>query len=148
MARWNPWSALAARPDIVLEWAGFEGTLLGLCDIDERGGCTITLSSALDRRERNAVLAHELVHAERGGGIDYVGAPPAWAAVVAREEQCVDRVTACRLVPTAELREFARARTSTGDAVTAVDVMEEWDVPDWVAWDAYDAAHSPGGPRR
>ena len=136
MARWNPRAALAARTEIVLRRVALDGTLLGLCEIDDHGGTTVTLDVTLAGAERDAVLAHELVHAERGGGIDYVDAPPGWGAVVAREERIVDLEVARRLVPAEELARFARARASTGDAVTVDDVMDEWDVPEWVAWDA------------
>jgi hypothetical protein len=140
MRRWNPWKALAARPDVVLRQAALGGTLIGFCDAGEgRGPPTITLARTLDRVERNAVLAHELVHLERGGGIDFAGAPRSWRAVVEREEHIVDREVARRLVPLQELRRFANARAEAGEAVTVDDVMEEWDVPHWVARDAVEA---------
>jgi hypothetical protein len=149
VGRWNPWTALDARPDVVLRHAPLAGTLIGLCDVgaDGRGPATITLACDLTRRERTAVLAHELVHLERGGGIDYEGAPAAWNSVVAREERIVDREVACRLVPEAELRRFARARAGVDEPITIDDVMEEWDVPEWVARDACVNQPRAGPPR-
>src|SRR4051812_40782830 len=138
MQAWNPWAALAARPHVALRWAAFDGGLIGLCDVDADDGPTITLAADLTRTERNAVLAHELVHLERGGSVDYAGSPPTWRAVVAREERIVDLEVAIRLVPACELRRFVRTRTGAGEAVTIDDVMEEFDVPHWVASDALD----------
>jgi hypothetical protein len=119
-----------------LRFAHLEEPLIGLCDVDAAGGPLITLADDLTRSERNAVLAHELIHLERGGGIGFVGAPPSWRAVVEREELIIDREVARRLVPTAELRRFARARAAIDEPITVDDVMEEWDVPEWVARDA------------
>ncbi len=133
----------------MLRWDALDGTLIGLCDVDVHAGtATITLASGLDRAERNAVLAHELVHLERGGGVDYAGSPPSWQAVVAREERIVDREVARRLVPPRELHRLARARRSTGDPVTIDDVIEEFDVPEWVARDAVDLSRRRATPPR
>jgi hypothetical protein len=134
--RWNPWQALAETPSVHLRFTRLVDPLIGLCDVDADGGPTITLANNLTRAERNAVLAHELVHLERGGGIDHDGAPPSWRDVVAREEAIVDREVARRLVPTGELRRFLHQRAALGEAVTVDDVMREFDVPDWVALDA------------
>lgn len=123
--RWNPWKSLRDRAHLTLRWAHLDG-LLGYLD-----GNTIVLHDDLDRVERNAVLAHELVHEERGGGIDWPGMPPAWSAVVAREELLVDREVAERLIPQAELEEFVRSRGSVGP-VTIGEIAVEFDVPEWI----------------
>lgn len=139
MRHWNPWHALAARPEVVLQRAALGGTLLGLCDPGGGdAGPTITLERELTSEEGRAVLAHELVHLERGGGVDYAGSPPSWQAIVEREERIVDLEVARRLVPAPELQRFARARVEAGEVVTIDDVMEEWGVPHWVARDALD----------
>ena len=97
------------------------------------GSVVVELDDRLDRIERNAVLAHELVHEERGGSIDFVGSAPSWAAVVAREELWVDREVARRLVPADELASFIARRGSIDEATTVADVAAEFDVPKWVA---------------
>lgn len=102
------------------------------------GHAWILLDAALTATERRAVLAHELVHLERGS-CRYDGAPATWDAVVAREERMVDRTVAERLVPLAELRDFAAARAEL-DAVTADDVAEAFAVPIWVAREACERA--------
>jgi hypothetical protein len=77
------------------------------------------------------VLAHELIHAERG-----IGHPVATRATMEREEEIVRRETARRLVPTALLEAFLRARldpAAAPEGVTADDVAEEFDVEPAVA---------------
>lgn len=98
------------------------------------GQAWILLDAGLSPAERRAVLAHELVHLERGSA-RYDGAPPTWDDVVAREELLVDRIVAERLVPADELRTFAAARAELGP-VTVEDVAEHFDVPVWVAREA------------
>ena len=80
---WDPWKALRERPDVLLRFDLLDGDLMGTCE--KFGAQTvITLDARLDAQERNAVLAHELAHAERGGSVDYCGAPKHWDAVVQR----------------------------------------------------------------
>ena len=119
MARWNPWRALRASP-AHLWFAPLE---------DERGrwtrgtfGDEILLSSDLGRRERREVLAHELVHAERG-----VGWPAASAATMELEEERVWRIALERLAPPAEVARFLERRGSVGP-VTVADLAEEFDL--------------------
>lgn len=111
--RWNPWAALRARPDITLEWAWLRGQR-GLWVPHGDGTSTIALDRRLSRRERRCVLAHELVHAERG--IAYDRSTP--AALVAAEERIVWRETTRRLVPPGELM----------DLVEACGVLEVWEI--------------------
>jgi len=100
----------------------------------KRGGdAVIAVDVDLDPVERNAVLAHELVHDERGGGIDASYMPPGWDAVVAREEDLVEREVARRLVPAAELTTFLALREELGEPVMVSDVADEFGVPPWVA---------------
>lgn len=119
--RWNPWAAQRRRAHLTLRWATLDG-LLGYLEHH---------TIVLDRRERNAVLAHELVHEERGGGIDHPGMPAGWQAIVAREELIVDREAARRLIPTDELAAFIAARVSIGP-VTVEELADEFDVPTWL----------------
>jgi hypothetical protein len=89
----------------------------------------ILIDRTLGRAERNAVLAHELVHQERGGGAGYAGQPATWDAVVAREERNVDIEVARRLVPPDELAAWVGSHS---EPVTAEMVAEHFDVPLWV----------------
>lgn len=125
---WNPWRALRARDHITFRLAdvasiGGGGLYAHYPD----GDAIILIDPALGPVDRNAALAHELVHDERGG--IPVGAP-AW--IVRKEERQVDEVLALRLVPLEELERFCLARATVGP-VSVHDVAEEFEVPPDVA---------------
>jgi hypothetical protein len=122
--RWNPWAALRAT-SIDLWFAPLA---------DERGrwtrgpnGDEILLDERLDRRSRREVLAHELVHAERG-----VGWPDASAATMEAEEERVWRTALRRLAPPEEIGRFLAVRSTVGP-VTVADLAEEFDLSDHAA---------------
>jgi hypothetical protein len=103
----------------------------------------IVLDVRLDRRARRCVLAHELVHAERG-----IGHPAATSATMEREEEAVRREVARRLVPPGLLGSLVAARADTG-GVTAAVVADEFDVELDVAAKALDLLGlRPPGPTR
>jgi hypothetical protein len=138
MAGWNPWAAAARLPRLEI-WFG---------DVPEGatwhragGRDQITIDASARRRQRAALLAHELVHLERG-----VGYPLATAATMEREEAIVRRETARRLVPPSELADLV-ARRSEVEPITAALVAEEFDVPEPVAAEALRALQAEG-PRR
>jgi hypothetical protein len=119
MDPWNPWDALRAT-DIELTIEPLDG---------ERGrwtrteaGDRIALDRSLDRRSRREVLAHELVHAERG-----VGWPAASPATMESEEERVWRIALRRLAPLELVEEFLRRRATVGP-VTIEDLAEEFDL--------------------
>lgn len=119
MERWNPWAALRSS-SVELWFAPLDG---------ERGrwtrselGDEIVLDQALDRRARQEVLAHELVHVERG-----VGWPHATPATMEAEEERVWRIALRRLAPPTEIRRFL-ARRGTVGPVTVADLAEEFDL--------------------
>ena len=127
MAGWNPWAAAARLPRLEI-W--FDDVPEGATwhRIGDRD--LITIDARAGRRERSALLAHELVHVERG-----VGHPYASAATMEREEAIVRRETARRLVPPDELADLV-ARRAEVEPVTAHLVAEEFDVPEPVAQEA------------
>lgn len=130
MERWNPWRALRARETARLRFRSVHPSA-GRGYVEVRGGLeVITLDHDLTSVERNAGLAHELVHLERG--VPEIGCPE---LLRAKEEAAVRRETARRLVPLDELRSFVAARAELG-AVTARDVGEEFEVPIDVALEA------------
>ncbi|MCC5953444.1 MAG: hypothetical protein JJU45_15240 [Acidimicrobiia bacterium] len=129
---WNPWRALRNRDHIHLHRHPSAHLAGGAYHATNGPNTIIVLSPDLDRRHRNAALAHELIHDERGVH-DPADAPPAWSAVVAREERHVDREVARRLVPPSELQAAVARWTSMGEAVTAQLVADEFDVPEAVA---------------
>ncbi len=78
------------------------------------------------------MLAHELVHDERG--ILFTADVP--DAVIAKEEAYVRAETCRRLVPPHALRTEVARQMSAGAGVTAADVAGWFDVPESVAADA------------
>lgn len=89
---WNPWAELARRSHLRVVWTdrGQRGCL-------EFTSGVISMRRAMPRHESRCVMAHELVHDERG-------AVPRW--LVPREERAVRREAARRLIP---LDDLARA---------------------------------------
>lgn len=130
---WNPWKALRERPHIGFLRAALPEGVEGLwANRGQRSA--ILLDSELGRRERSAVLAHELVHDERGGGC---GCSPmgaeGWKYVCNREERTVDRIVAERMLDGGEVLAFCSQRAELGESTTAEDVAEHFDVATWVA---------------
>lgn len=127
--RWHPWRALRDRPDVTLHWAELPFGQPGLWIDDGTGRRRIVLDWRLPRRERRAVLAHELVHDERG-----IPCPPdVPPALTQREERTVERIVAIRLVPPEELRQLVDRIEGLDQAVTVDLVADEFDVPHDVA---------------
>lgn len=122
--RWDPWRVLRERPEIELRFTDL-GAMRGVWQRDEEGDL-ILLDAALDRRARRCVLAHELVHAERG-----IGYGAASEATMEREEEQVRRAVARRLVPLDELAALARCRDL--EVLSLHDVAEEFDVEEEIA---------------
>ncbi len=54
-------------------------------------------------------------------------APPGW--IVIREEGAVEKIVAERLLPVTTLRPYVDSMAELGEAVTALEVAEEFDVP-------------------
>lgn len=119
MERWDPWEQLE-ETEVDLWFAELDRergrwTRSGSTD-------TIVLETSLDRRTRTEVLAHELVHVERG-----IGWPDASAATMQLEEERVWRIALGRLAPPDAVRRFLRRRGSVGP-VTVHDLAEEFDL--------------------
>ena len=131
MGRWNPWRALRRREQARLRFRAVHPSAGGAyCEVHPDGTEHIYLDHSLDQVHRNAALAHELVHLERG--LPHPHAP--WA-LVQTEEARVRAETARRLVPPDELRAWATARTDD-DPITLVDICDHFDVPTAVALEA------------
>lgn len=123
MAGWRVWRELRARPHLELRFAALDHADGALVDVDGRRRIVI-LDHRLGRRDRNAVLAHELVHDERGLLFD----DDTPIGIVRKEEAIVDAITAARLVPLDELDVFL-GRCDDADGITATQVADEFDVP-------------------
>jgi hypothetical protein len=123
--RWNPWRTLRDLDAVDLWFAPLEGCR-GLW-VRSGGRDEIYIEETLDRRERREVLAHELVHAERG-----LGHPDVCALLTAKDEAAVWREALERLAP-AEALAALRRRAEDGEPVTVDDLAEELDLsPDGV----------------
>jgi Zn-dependent peptidase ImmA (M78 family) len=125
MGSWHVWRELRRRAWLRLEWRPLAGT--GGQITDHPDGRVIHLDPRLGPRRREAVLAHELVHDERG--LPGRGTPP-WC--VAREEAAVDRIADERLMPAADLVALIEQRAPL-EAITALLVADEFDVDEDVA---------------
>lgn len=125
MARWNPWRALREQPALRLVFATLPAHVGRGALLDVDGWRTIVLDDRLSRRERRAVLGHELVHNERG----ILYGPEIPRALIDKEESAVNRITAGRLVPLHELGAFVARAEALGEGVRAADVEDAFDVP-------------------
>lgn len=116
----NPWSILRERTHLVFALRRLPDGVEGVYwPRDDRAA--ILLDDRLSQSQRRAVLLHELIHDERGGG--------SRAPHTAKDEMQVDREVARRLVPLAELQRLVDRLIDLDEPVSAVDVMEEFDVP-------------------
>lgn len=120
---WNPWRALRERPHLQLAWGRLSHGKGRIVDHGD-GQRTVTLDTRLTRIDRNAVLAHELVHDE----LDFLWARGTPAAIVAHGERVVDRIVADRLVPPQLLHQFVYAYSEL-EGVTITVAADEFQVP-------------------
>lgn len=136
---WDVWRELEARHEVIVtfrdlpEWTG------GACVTYIDGWAVVTLDPRLEPLERDAALAHELVHAERDldhGCTRDRRMPRTWAAIEAREELHVDRTVARRLIHLGELEDLVDGMCSVGLGVGPDEVAEWFDVSPGVARDA------------
>lgn len=128
MGGWNPWRTLRGRPHIELGWHPSVGRARGVY-IRDGERTIIVMHPSLSQVDRNAVLAHELIHDERGIAYD-ADTPP---RLIVKEEAYVDRIRAHRLIPSDELARFVQHRLSVNECVTVADVAKEFGVPESVA---------------
>lgn len=121
-AAWDPWAVLADRGAsthlVYLDLAGRRGAWQR-----DHLGDLIALDVGLGPIDRRAVLAHELVHAERG-----IGWGAATPATMQREEAIVRDLVASRLVPERELARLLRDRAAI-EPLDVAGVAEHFGVP-------------------
>lgn len=96
----HPWRSLREREDIILHWADLPAPLHAVTD-----GTTVWMHDRLLQTERRCAIAHELTHIERGT-----------RCVDDAEEQRVRRITAQRLIDTADLIEACKWANSVEEA--------------------------------
>lgn len=115
--RRSPWAELAARPHIELLWASLPKSRGVIARHD--GRVVILLHHGLSDREACAVLAHELVHEERG--VPAVDLSPMERAA---EEATVAEEVADWLVPPSDLLLVVGRLAASGEAVTVQAVAQ------------------------
>lgn len=134
--RWNPWRDLRGREWIQLSFDDIAELGGGGIYARDNEGVVIVLSPRLTPEERKVVLAHELVHDERGAPVTAPDAPAAWAPIARREEFRVHRIVAGRLVPVDELRVVVDRHLELEGFITAEQVADEFGVTPAVAAEA------------
>ncbi|MBW3663523.1 MAG: hypothetical protein KY469_10525 [Actinobacteria bacterium] len=135
---WNPWRSLRERPHLLLLIRNLPASVGGGMYLPDEHGAAIVLDRALTQQQRRDVLAHELVHDERGGGAHHPAMPDTWASRVAIDEAQVDREAASRLVPVEALAGFCDRMADLGEGVGPDEVMDEFDVTRRIAEAALD----------
>lgn len=134
--RWNPWRDLRRREWIQLTFDDLADETGGGLHARRGERVVIVLSPRLTPEERRVVLAHELVHDERGAPVTAPDAPAAWAPITRREEFRVHRIVAGRLVPVDELRGVVDRHVELEGFITAEQVADEFGVTVDVAAEA------------
>lgn len=127
MGAWNPWAELKYRHDIEFGIGPVPAGRKAM-SVDYPGQPVIAMAAGLSQVERNAALAHELVHLERGTHCRATD-----RRLLVREEEAVEDVVADRLVPRVELQEFWVRAEQTGQHVHPHEVAEHFHVPEELA---------------
>lgn len=124
----NPWKTLKATPEVMLRMERLDDSLGGGCYVPDpvTGLGLIKLDRRLTQRERNAVLAHELWHHERGGGCN----DPAADRVECRR---IWRLVAEDQVPDDELRVLWVEAERSGRTIGPAEVAERFGTTEEVA---------------
>lgn len=131
-SRWNPWADLKIRRDIRAYFTDLPDGTHAVHQL--RGRLHVVVIDADNQVDRNHLLAHELVHIERGGGCPHAGWMAAtWGPVVMREEERVETIVTHRLVPQAELLDVAWRACEHEGRLDAWTVADHFTVPQHVA---------------
>jgi hypothetical protein len=133
---WDPWTELESRQHLSYGEAPLP-VIGGFYARWPDGSAVIVVDERLLLVERTAVLTHELIHDERGGGCPCGDdAPPLWRAMHSREETRVARMAAGRLVPLDELAGYVDQVVELDEPVTTSAVAEEFDTTEGTALEA------------
>jgi Zn-dependent peptidase ImmA (M78 family) len=137
----DPWTELERRPHITFALAQLPPAVGGgFYARWPTGEAVVVVDAARRREEQTAILAHELVHDDRGGGCPCSSDDsPAWRVVVAREEARVARLAAALLVPLEELASYVDQVVDLEEPVTAYDVAEAFATTEGTAGTALEA---------
>jgi hypothetical protein len=126
--RWDVYGELRARSHVIFGLCDLPKPMLGVyMPIGKRA--LIMISAEINQCMRKAVLAHELIHDEEGGGCVLEGMPAQYRVVAAREERRIDLEVARRLIPEAELLVMAEIARDNQLPLEPWHVAEHFDVP-------------------
>lgn len=130
---WNPWAELRGRRDVIMLFGALPDEVRAVHQL--RGSThVIVIDDEAGQVDRNHLLAHELVHIERGGGCPGAGwTHVPWGPVVSREEDRVEEIVAKRLVPQERLLRMALGACEVEGRLDPWVVAEEFRVPQHVA---------------
>ena len=130
---WKVWAELRRRPHISLRFSRLPEDTGGAMFVRDGDRAWIVLDPRLTSAGRRCFTAHEMIHDELGSSCRAHGMPPAWDAVIARQEAAIDREVAARLVPAHELAAFLGQRDECRDRVEVHEVAEHFDVTEPIA---------------
>jgi ribosomal protein S25 len=142
---YDPWRAIEQHPQLRVTFDPVAGLMGGGFHVARGPRAFIVVDPELDEPGRRAVLTHELIHHERGGGPADPGPTLLVDAVVDREEHQVSLEVARRLVPDRELAAAVAELVSGAGSVTAEQVAERFTVPVEVAGLALRRLSDAGG---
>ena len=125
----DPWEAADEHTDLLVVFHPVASLMGG--GFHARAGCTavIVLDPDLDGVQRRAVLTHELVHHERGGGPGRADAPATLGLLVERDERAVEAEVARRLVPVDQLVALVDELVDAVGSVSDAEVAAHFGVP-------------------
>jgi hypothetical protein len=129
----DPWLAVDEHPDLSVLFDPVAGLMGGGFHVRADERAVIVLDPGLDATMRRAVLTHELVHHERGGGPGRPDAPATLDLLVERDERAVDAEVARRLVPVDELDRVVAELVAGCGGASVTDVATHFAVPTSVA---------------
>ena len=129
----DPWQAVDEHADLSVRFHPVAGLMGGGFHARAGDHAVIVLDPELDGPLRRAVLTHELVHHERGGGPARPGAPATLDLLVERDERAVHAEVARRLVPPDQLDRLVAELVAGGGGASVHEVAAHFSVPDDVA---------------
>jgi hypothetical protein len=125
----DPWRSIDAHQDLLVTFDPVARLMGGGFQVADGPRSYIVVDPDLDEAARRAVLTHELIHHERGGG----PARSEWSSgrdgLVSRDERQVEAEVARRLVPDDELVALIHERLAVDEGVDRAEVAVQFCVP-------------------
>jgi len=125
----DPWRSIDAHRDLLVTFDPVARLMGGGFQVVDGDQSYIVVDPDLDEANRRAVLTHELIHHERGGGPAPRQSSTAGDRLISLDERQVEAEVARRLVPGHELKALIRERLAIDEGVDAAEVAEQFCVP-------------------